>query len=235
LMDFIDSIIPINSILGLLSSISQIAGQIGNIAGFLNISAITNITSQITGFTDQFTNALNNPLKFVSSLLPANISSALDDILNPENFIKGLLPKQIQGFVDSAKTPQSLVRDLLPPNLRDGFDRVSQMSGFGYQGNAGWGFKKALDGTQGTALSNIMENYKDKLGVLGPLLTGQPETPEKFGYTPELNAGHNVCGYNEARRVNRNQYESSGSSYKTDGKTETITAYGVIERRPAQR
>ena len=204
LMDFLDSIIPIKSVLGLLQSISSIAGKIGNIAGAFNISAITNITSQIDGFTNQFTSALSNPLDFVSSLLPTNISSVLTDLQNPERLIQGLLPAQFQGFVGGIQNPESLVKSLLPPNLRSGFDQIAQMTGFGYQGNAGWGFKKSLDGTQGTALSNIMANFSNKTGVVAPLLAGQPETPE--GYTPQLNAGCNTCGYNEARRVNRNQY-----------------------------
>ena len=204
LMDFLDSIIPIKSVLGLLQSISSIAGKIGNIAGAFNISAITNITSQIDGFTNQFTSALSNPLDFVSSLLPTNISSVLTDLQNPERLIQGLLPAQFQGFVGGIQNPESLVKSLLPPNLRSGFDQIAQMTGFGYQGNAGWGFKKSLDGAQGTALSNIMANFSNKTGVMAPLLAGQPETPE--GYTPQLNAGHNVSGYNEARRVNRNQY-----------------------------
>ena len=225
LMDFLDSIIPINSILGLLSSISSIAGKIGNIAGAFNIGAITNITSQITGFTDQFTSALSNPLDFASSLLPSSVGSVLTNLQNPENFIQGLLPEQLQGFVGGIQNPESLLKSLLPPDLRNGFDQIAEMTGFGYQGNAGWGFKKALDGTQGTALSNIMSNFNDKLGVVAPLLAGQPETPE--GHTPQLNAGHNVSGYNEARRVNRNQYESS-EKINPDGSV-TRRAYGVEE------
>lgn len=210
LMDFLDSIIPVNSILGLLQSISSIAGKIGNIAGSFNISAITNITSQITGFTDQFTSILSNPLDFATSFLPANVSSILTDLQNPEKLIQGLLPEQFQGFVGGIQNPESLVKQFLPANLRSGFDQIAEMTGFGYQGNAGWGFRKSLDGTQGTALSNIMSNFSDKLGVMGPLLAGQPEVPE--GYTPELKAGHNTAGYNEARRVSKKQYKPATSS-----------------------
>jgi hypothetical protein len=229
ILNFIDSIIPIKSILGLLEQISTLANQIGGIAGAFNISAITNITGQITGFTDQFSSILNNPLDFVEGLLPASVSGVLDNLRDPQGFIEGLLPDQFSGFINGMQNPESLIKGFLPANLREGFDKISDMTGFGYQGNAGWGFKKALDGTQGTALSNIMSNFSDRLGIVAPLLAGQPETPE--GYTPQLNAGHNVSGYNEARRVNRNQYESS---YKSDGKTETITAYGMTVTQPVR-
>ena len=230
IINFLDSIIPIKSILGLLESISTLANQISGIAGAFNISAITNITGQITGFTDQFSSIINNPLDFVEGLLPANVSGFLNDLQNPQAFIEGLLPAQVSGFIDGLQNPKNLIKQFLPGDLANGFDKIADMTGFGYTGNMGYGFKNSLKAPQKSVLQSIMGSFSNQMGVLGPTLAGQPETPE--GYTPQLNAGHNVSGYNEARRVNRNQYESS---YKSDGKTETVTAYGVTERRPAQR
>jgi hypothetical protein len=84
-----------------------------------------------------------------------------------------------------------------------------------------------MDGTQTTVLSNIMSQFNNKLGAMGPVLAGQPDRPE--GYTPQLTEGYNATGYNEARREAAPQYKSS---IESDGKTVTIRAYGLEETRP---
>ena len=204
LFDFLDSLIPIKSVLGLLEQVSSLAGQIGSIAGAFNISAITNITNTITNFTDQFTSALNNPLDLVSSFLPPQVSGLLND---PQSFIEGLLPQQVQGFISGMQNPQNLLKSFLPADMAAGFDKIADMTGFGYHGNAGWGFRQAANGAQSTALSNIMSQFNNKMGAMAPLLAGQAETPE--GYQAQLNNGRNASQYNEARRDTKPQYTSS--------------------------
>ena len=218
LFDFLDSLIPIKSILGLLEQVGTLASQVGGIAGAFNVSAITDVTSQITGFTDQFTSVLENPLDFAASFLPPQVSGILNDLQDPQSLIEGLLPEQAAGFVDGLKNPQNLVKSFLPPDMAAGFDKISEMTGFGYQGNAGWGFRKAMDGTQTTVLTNIMSQFKNQTGALGPLLAGRPDTPE--GYQPQLIGGkYNVMGYNETAR------EEAQPQYKKEGDKEGVTSY----------
>lgn len=210
LLDFLDSIIPIKSILSLLDSISTLANQVGSIAGSFNISAITDVTSQITGFTDQFTDVLSNPLDFASSFLPANVSSFLSDIQDPQALFENLLPEQVSGFVDGIQNPENLIKQFLPGDLANGFDKLADMTGFGYHGNLGFGFKSVLEGTQKTVLQDIVGSFGDKMGALGPILAGQPDQPQ--GYKPELRAGHNAGLYNETRRVSKEQYKQAEPS-----------------------
>lgn len=217
LFDFLDSLIPIKSILGLLEQVSTLANQVGGIAGAFNISAITDVTNQITGFTDQFTSVLENPLDFAASFLPPQVSDILNDLQDPQSLIEGLLPEQAAVFVDGLKNPQNLIKSFLPPDMAAGFDKISEMTGFGYQGNAGWGFRKAMDGTQTTVLTNIMSQFKNQTGAFGPVLAGRPDTPE--GYQPKFIDGkYDVMGYNSAKRETKNQY-------KKEGDKEGVTAY----------
>jgi hypothetical protein len=225
ILNFLDSIIPIKSIMGLLESISSLAGQIGGLAGAFNISAITNVTSMITGFTSQFTSILNNPLDSLTSLLPADISGFISDIRDPQALIEGLLPAQVTGFIDGLANPKNLIKQFLPADLQSGFDKIADMTGFGYTGNMGYGFKDALGGPQKTVLQSIMSNFQTQIGALGPVLAGQPD--EVQGYEAKLAAGHNVAGYNETRRVNRNQYQPSTQGGGSGGGE---SAYGYTER-----
>jgi hypothetical protein len=178
LMNFLDSIIPIKSIMGLLNSISDLAGQIGGLAGAFNLSMVTDITSQITGFTDQFTDILNNPLDFATSFLPADVTNILDGLNDPEKLLGQFLPTEVSSFVDGIKNPTDMIKQFLPPQLAQGFDKISSMTGLGYTGNMGYGFGSSLKENQGNVLNNLMANFQQQLPILAPLLAGQAETPE---------------------------------------------------------
>ena len=180
LMNFLDSIIPIKSIMGLLNSISDLAGQIGGLAGSFNISMVTDITSQITGFTDQFTQVLNNPLDFATSFLPTDVTNVLNNLNDPEKLLGQFLPEEVSGFVDGIKNPTDMIKQFLPPQLAQGFDKISSMTGLGYTGNMGYGFGSSLKDTQGDVLNNLMSKFQQQLPILAPLLAGQAETPESL-------------------------------------------------------
>jgi len=222
LLNFLDSIIPIQSILSLLDSVSTLAGQIGGIAGAFGISAVTNITGQLGNFTSAFSNVLSNPVDFAASFLPPQVTDVLSKIQDPQSLIEGMLPGEIGGFLSGLQNPERLLDQFLPPDLLSGLAKISNMAGLNFTGNLGFGSKCALEQVQGFALADVFQNFKTHAGVVGPILAGRPNAP--IGYIPELKEGHSVSHYNEKRRINKNQYTPSTSG---GGKGES--AYGYTE------
>jgi hypothetical protein len=209
LLNFLDSIIPIMSLLELLDAISTLASQIGDIAGAFNVTAITDVTDQLTSFTDTFTNIVKNPLDFGASFLPPSVSGFLGDLQNPQALIESFLPEQVTGFIDGIQNPNNLIKQFLPPEMANGFDKLADMTGFGYHNNLGIGFKSVLEGTQRSVLQDVVASFDGKLGALGPILTGQsdkqPETK-----TPELkDSKYNAAFYNEWLRQKPPQFTPS--------------------------
>jgi hypothetical protein len=183
LLDFLDSIIPIKSILELLTAISSLANQVGGIATtFLGSNAITGAMNQLTSFTSEIGNVLNNPLDLLFAQLPTDVTS----------------------FVNSLQNPQDFINDLLPPQLSQSFATISKMTGFGFNGNMGFGFQSVLEGFKGGVVRSILTQYAAQYKILAPLLAGQPEKEE--GYTPRLIGTFNDSLYSEKARPMKNQY-----------------------------
>jgi len=183
LLNFLDSIIPIKAIMELLNTISGLANQIGGIATtFLGTNIITGAMNQLTQFTRSIGNVLNNPLDLLFSQLPPEIT---------------------QG-INLLQRPQDLINSLLPPQLSEGFATISKMTGFGFNGNMGFGFQSVLNGFSGGVLSTILSKYASQYNILSPLLNGQPETSD--GYTPKLIGVFNDSLYSEKARPTKKQY-----------------------------
>jgi hypothetical protein len=150
-LDFLDSIIPIKSILALLDAVSSLANQIGGIATtFLGANAITGFANQITSFSSQIGSVLSNPLDTIVSVLPQQVSQVLYVMQNP----------------------QQLINQFLPPQLSQAFSQISSMTGFGFNGNMGYGFQSVLQGLQGGVVRSILGNYANQYSVLAPILGG---------------------------------------------------------------
>lgn len=180
-MDFLDSIIPIKSILGLLDQITSLANQIGGIAGtFLGANPITGFTQQITQFTRGIGSVLSNPMSYVIRALPPEVTNAINLI----------------------QTPQNIINSFLPPQLSEAFDTVSKMTGFGFNGNMGYGFESVLQGLQGGALRSVLTKYAAQYNVLGPLLAGSGNSNQTPAYIPKAILNRYNAGYqNEIRRA----------------------------------
>ena len=169
-MDFLDSIIPINSILSLLNQVSSLANQIGGIAStFLGSNIITGFANQITSFSSQFSSILNNPLNIIVSKLPTDVTN----------------------YINLIQNPQQIINNFLPPELSQSFSKISSMTGFGFNGNMGFGFQTVLQGLQGGAIRSILGNFANQYSVLAPLLAGTGnDQPSSYtakapgGYTP---------------------------------------------------
>jgi len=189
--DFLDSIIPIKSILALLSAVSDLANQIGGIASiFLGANAITGFANQITGFTRQISNVLNNPLDLIVSKLPTEVT----------------------GFINTLQNPQQFINNILPPELSQAFSKISSITGFGFNGNMGYGFQSVLDGLQGGVIRSILTNFAGQYSVLGPLLagTGNNTSTGPTGFDTQLVGGQYNQGYvDETKREPQSQYSGT--------------------------
>lgn len=185
IMDFLDSIIPIKSILGLLDQITSLANQIGGIAGtFLGANPITGFTQQITQFSRNIGSVLSNPMSYVIRALPPEVTNAINLI----------------------QTPQNILNNFLPPQLSEAFSTISRMTGFGFNGNMGYGFESVLQGLQGGALRSILTKFAAQYNVLGPLLAGSGNNNQTPAYIPKAILNRYNAGYqDEIRRAQTSQ------------------------------
>jgi hypothetical protein len=189
LLDFLDSIIPVKAILDLLSQVSILANQIGGIATtFLGVNQISQFTNQVINFSSQIGGILNNPLEFGLSILPQQIN------------------QQVSQVLYNVQNPQQFINAALPPQLSQAFATISSMTGFGFNGNMGYGFQSVLEGLQGGVVRSVLSKYASQYNVLAPLLAGSGSgLPQS--YRPDLLNGVYSPGglQNEARRGNNPQ------------------------------
>jgi hypothetical protein len=182
---FLDELIPLTEILQFLSDISILSSQIGGIAGtFLGANAISGITNQIQTFTNDIFSIVQNPLDLVFAYAPPEVSQILYAINNP----------------------QTLLNRVLPPQLSEAFSTISRMTGYGFNGNMGYGFESVLQGLQGGVLRSLISNYSAQYGILGPLLQGGANFNTGGGNQPTLLAGRYDTGINDKTILRASPY-----------------------------
>lgn len=190
IMDFLDSIIPVKQILALLNQVQILANQIGGIATtFLGANQITGFANQVIDFSRQIGGVLNNPLDLVVSVLP----------------------QEVNQFINTLQTPQQFINNILPPQLSQAFGTITSMTGFGFNGNMGFGFQSVLEGLQGGAIRSILSQFAAQYNVLAPLLGGIGNSrPES--YAPNLIGGRYSPGgiQDESQRGNKQPQYSTG-------------------------
>jgi hypothetical protein len=153
LFDFLDTIIPIKQVMSLLQNIGQLAGQIQGIASiFGGVNTVTQFSMQLNLFTTQVNGALSTPLETVGTLLPPDIFNGYSQIMY------------------NLQNPENVINQLLPLQLSEMFDKVSLMTGYGFNGNMGYGLGSMLEGLQGGVISGILEKFAAQYNILGPLL-----------------------------------------------------------------
>lgn len=189
ILDFLDSIIPVKEILNLLSQVSVLANQIGGIATtFLGANQITQFTNQVINFSSQIGTILNSPLDFAFSVLPQEINQQFSQVLY------------------NLQNPQQIINQFLPPELSKAFATISSMTGFGFNGNMGYGFQSVLEGVQGGVVRSILSKYASQYSVLGPLLQGAGNN-QPASYAPSLvNGRYTPGGYRDVTYLPGQQY-----------------------------
>lgn len=145
----LNNILPIGQILAFVEEVSALAGEIGGIAGaFLGSNPVTGVTNLVQNYSNQVGSFLQNPFDALFAYAPPQVSQALYLIRNP----------------------QQMINSILPPQLSQLFAQVSSATGFGFNGNMGYGFASVLNGLRGGVLSSILTNFSAQYPILTPLL-----------------------------------------------------------------
>jgi hypothetical protein len=172
LFDFLDPLIHIDEIMGFLQDVGNLASQIGGIASvFGGVNAITGFALQITDYTTKVNGILSNPMNLISSYIPNNVNQYLYALQNP----------------------QTIIDQFLPPQLSQSLAKISLITGYGFNGNMGYGFQSVLQGVQGGVIHGLASKFASQYSMLSPLIAGKSlSTPTN--YTPVLVAGKYVQG-----------------------------------------
>lgn len=157
LINIIDNLVP--GLSDFLNQLSIFAGQIGAIASiFSGANAITGFTNNLINITGTLNGIIQSPLDFAFSFLPPSILQGLYSIQNPQQFVNQLLNQ-------------------LPPEIQNVFGQISTVTGFGFNGNMGFGLQSVLQGLQGGVLASILNGFATQFSIIAPLF-GTGSTPE---------------------------------------------------------
>jgi hypothetical protein len=136
--------------LEVLQEVSDLAGQIFGISTvFSGATQFTQVLFNVQTYITQLGQFINNPLDLLFAYAPPQVSEALYLLRNP----------------------QELVNDILPLELSEYFAKISQITGFGFNGNMGYGFVSVLDGLRGGVVSSILSNFANQYPILNSLLS----------------------------------------------------------------
>lgn len=198
ILDFLDDLTGgvLKQVQQLLSDIGALAGQIQGIASvFGGVNNISQYTLQVNTFTTQINSAISNPLDTVIQYLPTNVSNGASQIIY------------------TLDNPQTLINQFLPPQLSQLFAKVSLVTGYGFNGNMGYGFASVLQGLQGGVISGILDKFAAQYNILGPLL-GQGAQPQPKNYTPQTDNGYKY-GHRYSFTPNPEPYAAAPGTQQT--------------------
>lgn len=172
--NFLDGLIL--EILDVLQEVSALAGQIMGIATiFGGVTQFTQVLFNTQTYITQLGQFINNPLDLLFAYAPPQVSEALYLLRNP----------------------QELVNDILPLQLSEDFAKLSQITGFGFNGNMGYGFVSVIEGLKGGVISSILTNFASQYPILTSLLgilnsnVPPPNTEQPSIVTPSPTAPNN--------------------------------------------
>lgn len=161
LVNIIDNLLP--GLTDFLTQLSNFANQINGIASvFGGVNQITTFTNGLINFTNQLNGVIQNPLDFAFSMMPPSFNQGLYLIQNPQQIINNAL-----GQV---------------PELNNFLGQISSITGFGLNGNMGFGLQSVLQGLQGGVLASILNGFATQFSILAPLFTGGLNTPPPPSY-----------------------------------------------------
>lgn len=160
-INIIDDFFP--GLTDFLTQLSAFANQIGAIASiFSGFNQITQFTNGLINISNSLNGLIQNPLDFAFSMMPPSFTQGLYLIQNPQQIINDLL----------AQVPE--VNNLI--------NQISSITGFGLNGNMGYGLQATLQGLQGGVLASILNGFATQFSILAPLFTGGlSQTPPAQG------------------------------------------------------
>lgn len=151
LINIIDDLLP--GLTDFLSQLSVFAGQIGGIASiFGGANAITGFTNNLLNFSNTLNGVLQSPLDYAFALLPASVSEGLYNLQNPQQILNNFLGQF--------------------PEINNTLGKISSITGFGLNGNMGYGLQSVLQGLQGGVLASIMNGFARQFSIIAPLFSG---------------------------------------------------------------
>jgi hypothetical protein len=158
----IDGLFP--GLTDFLTQLADFANQIGGIAQIFSGS------SQILGFTNQI-------------IQGANLINGV--IQDPVGFAFQYAPPEVSTVLNYLQNPQNIINQFLPPQLSEAFATIQNITGFGFNGNMGYGLQSVLEGFQGGVLTSILQGFATQFSILAPLF-GNGELLLPGGYSNEL-------------------------------------------------
>jgi len=163
LINIIDQLLP--GLTDFLSQLSNFAGQIGGLASiFAGANKITEFTNNVLNFANTLNGIMQSPLDYAFAMMPPSITQGLYVLQNPQQLINQAL----------AQVPQ--VGNLL--------GQISSITGFGLNGNMGFGLQSVLQGLQGGVLASVFNGFARQFSILAPLFASPPTTgPGSFSNT----------------------------------------------------
>ena len=165
-----------------MSMISSLLGEFAVVLEFLN--QVTAFANQLGGIitifagANQFTGILNNVI---------GAANSINGILqNPLNLVTSFLPNEVTQGLYALQNPESLINQFLPPEIGNVFAQISQVTGFGFNGNMGQGLGSVLEGLRGGVITSILEGFATQFSILAPLFTaGNNPDPKSYEYQSE--------------------------------------------------
>jgi hypothetical protein len=143
-----------------LNQLTDFANQIGGVA------QIFGAQTQVLGFTNQIIQGANQLNSFIQ---------------NPLDLAFAFAPEQLSQGLYALQNPQAIINQFLPPELSQYFAQISSITGFGFNGNMGYGLQSVLQGFQNGVLSGILQGFATQFSILAPIFTGQSITSPSFG------------------------------------------------------
>jgi hypothetical protein len=147
LKNFLDGLIL--EIIQVLNELSDLAGIFAGITGaFTGVNDIVGYALNIQTWTSSLASFLSNPLDLLFAYAPPQVSEALYVLRNPQQLVNSLIPDEVNNF----------------------FGKLGGISGFGFNGNMGYGFVSFLEAARGGILQSILNNFAAQYPILTPLL-----------------------------------------------------------------
>jgi hypothetical protein len=161
LQKFFDSILDtlFPGLMDFLNQLTAFANQIGQ------ISTIFGGANQITGFSNQLIAGVNQLGSFIQ---------------NPLDLAFAYAPLDVSQTLYTLQNPQAIINQFLPPELSDYTAKLSQITGYGFNGNMGFGLQSVLEGIQGGVFASILGGFATQFSILSPIFTGQSVPPPSF-------------------------------------------------------
>ena len=158
----LDSVL-LEEIMTFLNEVGELASFVGDIANLAGgFSMITDITSQVTSYSDGLSDALSDPLQLASSYFP--------------QLQQGL------GFVgeitDTLRDPENLLKQYLPPQIGEQMKKISQLPGLGFVGDRGYGVGGILETLSDGVFTKAINNFSNQSPVLNGLFNKTSEPSE---------------------------------------------------------